>query len=554
MQLSDLLELAVREGVRRRIEKRAGVVLPLAVGAMIPGIVDKALERAHSTERTLDRSAYNPMKMAASFNPRTSPFQDLLSRFGGLLGQGGAAVGRGAASAGRTVGQGMLGSGGDSDKPSGFQGSFGELGASPVAGLAKGISGGIGRRVDKMFGGQEFGEKKDPFHMGAGAAIQTFGKEMGTTGANLLRDMANKAMEAAGQAGDSSAREAILGDLKRTDPVLANADDKTLMEAYHTMTRFAPVLSTDKNAVRSFLRQAVMSGAGPDFMSIKLLADSERAVTGGNDKHAGVPSGLLAAEENLGKAYDPIRQALLEMPAGRASSALETASGPLAARRYALQNRMYAHDAGKDLAAELARGRVSPEMRADAIENSRHVRGLARHTLGGTGTAVTPEFPYDPQGIDKRAASPAALEGLLPSLGRGALMGGGVGAVSGALADKDDHVGGALRGAMGGAAMGGLGGALHGHMSTPKATPNQGSLSHGQGPNRNLGGANIGTPSMGLPSSGLSRHWDPGETPRWVPQGAEDALGELSHRNILEDLPPKTNPWLEQEAKKRGIV
>ena len=62
--------------------------------------------------------------------------------------------------------------------------------------------------------------------------------------------------------------------------MLSSADDATLMEAYHTMSRFAPVLSTDKNAVRSFLRQAVTSGSGPDFMSIKLVADAERAVTG----------------------------------------------------------------------------------------------------------------------------------------------------------------------------------------------------------------------------------------------------------------------------------
>lgn len=134
-----------------------------------------------------------------------------------------------------------------------------------------------------MFVGREFGEKKDPLHLGASSAIGAFGKEMGTTGANLLRDIANKAMEAVGQAGDASARQAILGELKRIDPVLADADDKILMESYHTMTRFAPVLSTDKNAVRSFLRQAVMSGTGPDFMSIKHLADSERAVTGGKD-------------------------------------------------------------------------------------------------------------------------------------------------------------------------------------------------------------------------------------------------------------------------------
>lgn len=281
MQLTDVLMLVVREGVRRHVEKRAGVMLPLAVGAMLPGIVHKAMERAHSTEHQLEQSRYNPMKMAAM-----PPWASI---FGSMMGQGastaGRAIGSGAASAGRAVGNQMLGQSGSPKGPSGLKGSFGELGASPISGVAKGISGGIGRRVDKMFGGHDFGEKKDPMHMGAGAAITSFGKEMGTSGANLLRDIANKAMEAAGHAGDASAREAIIGELKRTDSVLANADDGTLMEAYHTMTRFAPVLSTDKNAVRSFLRQAVMSGSGPDFMSIKLLADSERAVTG-DDKRA----------------------------------------------------------------------------------------------------------------------------------------------------------------------------------------------------------------------------------------------------------------------------
>lgn len=116
--------------------------------------------------------------------------------------------------------------------------------------------------------------------MGAGAAVQTFGKGLGEMGVELLRDIGAKAMSSVSSAGDTSAREAILSQLKTQDPVLSSADDKTLMEAYHTMTRFAPVLSTDKNAVRSFLRQAVMSGSGPDYMSIKLLADSERSVTG----------------------------------------------------------------------------------------------------------------------------------------------------------------------------------------------------------------------------------------------------------------------------------
>ena len=198
MQLTDILALAAQEGMRRHVEKRGGVMLPISVGAMAPGIAHKAIQRAHETERAMDEANNQPFKIAA------------------------------AAGAGKAV-----------------------------ATVGKGIGG-----------------------MMMGGAVASFGKEMGTSGANLLRDIANKAMEAIGHGGQVAARQAILGDLKRSDSVLAGADDKTLMESYHTMTRFAPVLSTDKNAVRSFLRQSVMSGSGPDFISIKLLADSERAVTG----------------------------------------------------------------------------------------------------------------------------------------------------------------------------------------------------------------------------------------------------------------------------------
>lgn len=285
MQLKDVLELGTREGVRRYVEKRAGIMLPLAVGAMVPGIVHKAIDRAHSTERQLDRSEYAPMdhvpgKMAAMPPWLALPMAQMMSS-DGPIGRAGSAVG----GAGKAVGGQLAGSSGGGGKPgSGFMGGLGQIGASPAAGVAGGISGGISEMIKRKFLGREMGEKKDPFSMAGAGAASSFGKEMGTSGANLLRDIANKAMEAAGHAGDSSAREAIIGDLKRTDSVLANADDATLMEAYHTMTRFAPVLSTDKNAVRSFLRQAVMSGSGPDFMSIKLLADSERAVTGDKER------------------------------------------------------------------------------------------------------------------------------------------------------------------------------------------------------------------------------------------------------------------------------
>lgn len=309
MRLSDVATLVVQHGVERKMRKQAGVLLPLAVGAMLPGIARRALERAHVSERALD--AAEDQKIAGAFPNLTEALKRMA---GGIRKPSGGGGGEPMGWAGRPSG----GSGGMTDfrrfDPAGAfpqpaQGSFGDalrgmadstpakafggqaaqglgdsvkgLAASPLRGVSEGISGGIGESIKRMMLGREFGERKDPLHLGGTAAIQTFGKGVGEMGVELLRDMADKAMSAVGQVGDDAARQAILANLKRTDPVLSTADDKVLMEAYHTMTRFSPVLSTDKNAVRSFLRQAVMSGSGPDYMSIKLLADAERSVTGG---------------------------------------------------------------------------------------------------------------------------------------------------------------------------------------------------------------------------------------------------------------------------------
>jgi hypothetical protein len=176
------------------------------------------------------------------------------------------------------LGGAMVGQVGKPSGPAGMLGSLGQLGGSPIGGVAQGISGGISERIKRMLMGREYGELKDPMHMMGTKAIESFGSEAGKAGIGLLKDIANKAMDAAGHSGDEAAREAIIGNLKRTDSVLSAADDGTLMEAYNTMKRFAPTLSTDKNAVRSFLRQAVMSGSGPDFMAIKLLSDAEKSV------------------------------------------------------------------------------------------------------------------------------------------------------------------------------------------------------------------------------------------------------------------------------------
>lgn len=120
-----------------------------------------------------------------------------------------------------------------------------------------------------------------------GSVAESVAKGVGgglvTAGGMLLLDIAAKAKAAISESGNKQIREAILDKLKKEDLVLGRAKDEDLLEAYDTMVKFAPTLSTDKNAVKSFLREAVMSGGGVNVNTIKLLADAERSATQQHD-------------------------------------------------------------------------------------------------------------------------------------------------------------------------------------------------------------------------------------------------------------------------------
>jgi len=62
-----------------------------------------------------------------------------------------------------------------------------------------------------------------------------------------------------------------------TDPVLAEADPAMLQQSYATMAHFAPTLASDPYAAQSFLREAVTTGGGINYNTLKLLAEAELA-------------------------------------------------------------------------------------------------------------------------------------------------------------------------------------------------------------------------------------------------------------------------------------
>jgi hypothetical protein len=80
-------------------------------------------------------------------------------------------------------------------------------------------------------------------------------------------------------------RKAMVDQILRSDPVLSDAiqrhpeSKRMVEESYSTMVRFAPTLSMDINAVRSFLREAVLGGSGVNYATIKNLVDTERSIS-----------------------------------------------------------------------------------------------------------------------------------------------------------------------------------------------------------------------------------------------------------------------------------
>lgn len=115
---------------------------------------------------------------------------------------------------------------------------------------------------------------------GASSFAKAVGSQTGQSTVGLLGDIMSKAVSGISGIPRAFARENMFEQLQQEDDVLAQADPQTLQEAYHTMVRFAPTLATDKNAVRSFLRESVLYGTGPNVVTIKQLADAERASTG----------------------------------------------------------------------------------------------------------------------------------------------------------------------------------------------------------------------------------------------------------------------------------
>ena len=76
-------------------------------------------------------------------------------------------------------------------------------------------------------------------------------------------------------------REKILEQILTEDPTVSAYEEESpgsAAQAYSSMKRVAPELSTDPNVVLSYLREAAQTGGSTNYMTIKQLAETEAAI------------------------------------------------------------------------------------------------------------------------------------------------------------------------------------------------------------------------------------------------------------------------------------
>ena len=109
-----------------------------------------------------------------------------------------------------------------------------------------------------------------------GSAGGDIGKGIVGSMGNLVKGMLNRHKQVTFF---SPRRKAIVSNLFREDPIIGKMPRKQILESLHSMSTIAPTLSTDKNAVKSFLHSVASSPEGGlDWNTLKGLAETEQSI------------------------------------------------------------------------------------------------------------------------------------------------------------------------------------------------------------------------------------------------------------------------------------
>ena len=166
---------------------------------------------------------------------------------------------------------------------------LGSMIASPMTGVAKGVESALsapgttyGYRLNKMMnsGFKGLMDRIEAPDIAAKKFIESASGRMAENATSLLADMTSKAVSGLTDAMvDAPARKALMNQLRDEDEIIGQMPEQQILDAYHSISKFAPTLSKDKNAVRSALRMAAQSEGGLSYHTIKGLADAEASVT-----------------------------------------------------------------------------------------------------------------------------------------------------------------------------------------------------------------------------------------------------------------------------------
>ncbi len=121
-------------------------------------------------------------------------------------------------------------------------------------------------------------------------------EEVTKKGINALRRLIGSAAQSISERFvQDPKRKKIVTQVMQEDPVIATAERENpgqALQAYKTMRRFAPTLSSDPNVVTSFLRNSALSGGPMDFQTVRGLADAETSIQRAQNEGAWLRGGF----------------------------------------------------------------------------------------------------------------------------------------------------------------------------------------------------------------------------------------------------------------------
>jgi hypothetical protein len=118
---------------------------------------------------------------------------------------------------------------------------------------------------------------------GVGGLAGGVGAGIGAAGVTVLTDILRKAGRGLSQklVYDNKRKE-LLRKIISVDPIVSSFESQNpgmMLKVYASMVAVAPTLSLDANAVTSFLREAAQTHGAINYLTIKQLAETEKAIT-----------------------------------------------------------------------------------------------------------------------------------------------------------------------------------------------------------------------------------------------------------------------------------